>query len=213
MISRRNFVANLARVSTGAMLGLGGLAQIAGAAMKRKLLPESTSAESLSHLNPQGVDASQLKVTPLEKFGTMGLSDYRVDMATWRLQVAGKVDTPLSLDYAEVKSLPMVERKELLICPGVFSYQAIYQGVLLRDLLAKAGPRKGTKKVVISGPKGSRTKEERFTMSEIKAGRVFLAWSVNGRPLPVKHGFPLRVVAPDHYGDDWVKYADKVEVD
>ncbi|MCB2190776.1 MAG: molybdopterin-dependent oxidoreductase [Deltaproteobacteria bacterium] len=212
MISRRNFVTSLIKVSTGVFLGLGGLAQSAGAAAKRKLLPKGTSAERLSHLNPQNVDASQLGITPLEKFETMGLSDHRVDIGTWRLEVAGKVDAPMSLDYSQVKSLPMVERKELLICPGVFSYKALYQGVLLKVLLAKAGLGKEAKEVIISGPRGSWSKKERFTLGEIHAGRVFLAWSVNGRPLPIKHGFPLRVVAPDHYGDDWVKYADKVEV-
>jgi DMSO/TMAO reductase YedYZ molybdopterin-dependent catalytic subunit len=39
---------------------------------------------------------------------------------------------------------------------------------------------------------------------------VFLAYSVNDRVLPQKHGFPLRVVAEDHYGGSWVKYVYKV---
>ena len=34
---------------------------------------------------------------------------------------------------------------------------------------------------------------------------------MNGQSLPQKHGFPLRLVAPDRYGSDWIKYVYKVE--
>jgi sulfoxide reductase catalytic subunit YedY len=40
---------------------------------------------------------------------------------------------------------------------------------------------------------------------------VFLAYRANDRPLPEKHGFPLRVVAQDYYGGVWLKYVYKVE--
>jgi len=40
---------------------------------------------------------------------------------------------------------------------------------------------------------------------------VFLAFEVNGEKLPQKHGFPLRIVAEDYYGSDWVKYVYKIE--
>lgn len=212
MLTRRNFTKNLIKASAAVWLGLGGYLQMAWAETKRRLLPKGTSAESLANQHPRRIDASQLEVTPLKRFGTMGLSDYRVDIKSWRLEVSGKVDNPLKLTYAEVTSLPMVERKELLICPGVFSYQALYQGVMLDVLLKKAGLQEGAQRVVIGGPKGGRLKSESFSLAEIEAGRVFLAWSVNGQPLPVKHGYPLRVVAPDRYGDDWVKYVTKVKV-
>jgi DMSO/TMAO reductase YedYZ molybdopterin-dependent catalytic subunit len=212
MLTRRNFTKNILKASTAVWLGLGGFLQVAWAETKRRLLPKGTSAESLSNKHPRDIDASQLEVTPLERFGTMGRTDFQVDIEDWRLKVIGKVDHPLSLTYKEVTSLPMVERKELLICPGFFSYQALYRGVMLDVLLKKAGLQQGVQKVVIGGPKGGRLKRESFSMAEIKAGRVFLAWLVNGRPLPVKHGYPLRAVAPDRYGDDWVKYVTKVEV-
>jgi len=45
------------------------------------------------------------------------------------------------------------------------------------------------------------------------ADTVFLAYGVNGKTLPQKHGFPLRVVAEDTYGSDWVKYVYGLEVE
>ncbi|MBW2515672.1 MAG: molybdopterin-dependent oxidoreductase, partial [Deltaproteobacteria bacterium] len=44
-----------------------------------------------------------------------------------------------------------------------------------------------------------------------RSDKVFLAYEVNGEKLPVRHGFPLRIVAEDYYGDDWVKYVYRIE--
>ena len=212
MLSRRNFVQNFIKLCMGVWLGMGGLAQTAWASAKRRLLPKGTDPKNLINNTPKNLDTSLLEITPIEEFGTMGESDRKEDIKLWQLAVSGKVERPLSLDYAQVTSLPKVERKELLICPGVFSYHALYQGVMLGELLKRAGLKAGAEKVIISGPMGEWDKEETFSLGEIEAGRVFLAWAVNGKTLPVKHGYPLRVVAPDRYGDDWVKYVAKLEV-
>ncbi|MFH1058371.1 MAG: molybdopterin-dependent oxidoreductase [Pseudomonadota bacterium] len=212
MLSRRSFTKTVITGTTALWLGLGGFLLKAWAETKRRVLPQGVSAESLANQQPQHIDASQLEVTPLDRFGTMGLTNHQVDIESWRLEVSGKVDHPLRLTYAQVTGLPRVERKELLICPGVFSYQARYQGVMLDVLLQRAGLQTGAQKVVIGGPAGGRMKQERFSLAEIEAGRVMLAWAVNGQALPVKHGYPLRLVAPDRYGDDWVKYVTKIEV-
>ncbi|MFH1083362.1 MAG: molybdopterin-dependent oxidoreductase [Pseudomonadota bacterium] len=45
------------------------------------------------------------------------------------------------------------------------------------------------------------------------ADKIFLAYQVNGVPLPQKHGFPLRLVAEDHYGHEWVKYVHRITVE
>ena len=52
---------------------------------------------------------------------------------------------------------------------------------------------------------------ESFPVAEVLSNQIFLAYQVNGQMLPRKHGFPLRVVAEDHYGSVWVKYVHKVE--
>ena len=64
--------------------------------------------------------------------------------------------------------------------------------------------------VYFSGPKENYEKTERFPMADILSDKVFLAYGANGSVLPKKHGFPLRVVAQDYYGGDWVKYVYKV---
>jgi sulfoxide reductase catalytic subunit YedY len=49
-------------------------------------------------------------------------------------------------------------------------------------------------------------------MAEIENDKLFLAYAVNGVPLPQKHGYPLRLVAEDHYGSRWAKYVEKIEI-
>ena len=142
----------------------------------------------------------------------MGLDDHEVNLDQWRLHIDGKVKGPQKLTYAELKALPSIKRKVLLICPGVFAIHGHWKGLSVEKLLEKAGVDKEATHVTFAGPEGDFEKVERFTLEEILSGKVFLAYEVNGKPLPLKHGFPLRLVAEDHYGNDWVKYVYKVTV-
>ena len=56
-------------------------------------------------------------------------------------------------------------------------------------------------------------KVERFPIDAVLSNQVFLAYAVNGKTLPQKHGFPLRVVAEGYYGSDWVKYVYQMKVE
>jgi DMSO/TMAO reductase YedYZ molybdopterin-dependent catalytic subunit len=47
---------------------------------------------------------------------------------------------------------------------------------------------------------------------DVLSNKVFLAYEVNGKALPQKHGFPLRIVAEGHFGFTWVKYVHKITV-
>ena len=51
---------------------------------------------------------------------------------------------------------------------------------------------------------------ETFPIEDYLTHKASLAYGVNGETLPERHGFPLRVVAEDHYGNDWVKYVHKM---
>jgi sulfoxide reductase catalytic subunit YedY len=151
-------------------------------------------------------------VIPLKDFETMGLTDHQVDLNTWRLEVTGKVKKPLNLTYSQLLALPVIEKNVLLICPGVFTNHGRWKGISVLELLKMAEAGAGITHVTFRGPEGSYEKVERFEMTEIVSHKVFLAYQVNGRVLPRKHGFPLRIVAEDHYGSSWVKYVYKIEV-
>ena len=143
----------------------------------------------------------------------MGLDDHEIPVAQWRLSVEGKVKTPLELSYDEIKNLPSIRRKVLLICPGFFALHGHWKGISMEKLLEKAGIDSGATHLTFSGPAGPYENMERFPMSDIRSGKIFLAYEVNGKTLPRKHGFPLRLVAEDYYGSHWVKYVYKVTAD
>jgi DMSO/TMAO reductase YedYZ molybdopterin-dependent catalytic subunit len=206
MTTRRLFIRRILAAAGGVWGACLTAGPRAWAKIKRIVLPPGTDATRLQNKVPRELDTRNLGLTPLEKFGTMGQTDVVLDPKTWRLEVKGAVARPLSLTYAQVLKMPAVEKKVLLICPGVFSYNARWRGVSLKRLLELAGVKTGVTSVVIQGPPGPSANSNTFSIKEIRREEVFLATHVAGRPLPRKHGFPLRVVARDHYGHDWVKY-------
>ena len=144
---------------------------------------------------------------PLEAFGTMGDKDVPFNPDVWRLEVVRAVRTSLKLAYDEILNLPAIERKVLLICLGVFANYGRWKGIFIRQLMSRADPLTNASMVIIHGRSRCGDREERFKIEEVKTEKVYLAYAVNGRILPRKHGFPLRVVAEGCWG----KYVHKVE--
>jgi sulfoxide reductase catalytic subunit YedY len=140
----------------------------------------------------------------------MGPTDRAVDLATWRLDVSGKVTRPLRLTYSQLTALPPIEREVLLICPGFFANHGRWRGCSIRGLLQQADFDRTAAGVLIEA---NGRKAARFPLADILSDKIFLAYQVNGTALPRKHGFPLRVVAEDYYGSDWVKYVEKITVE
>lgn len=216
MEKRRQFLKLLVGGAAWVGTGLGSLFSMAKwviAETGRIILPKGTPRESLIDKNPADLDASNLEVTPLDNFGTMGLTDHEVSLDKWGLEVDGHVKTPLRLTYEEIKKLPLVERKVLMICPGFFANQGTWKGFSLGELLNLAQAEAGVTHVTVRGPDGKYENSQRYPLADALGNKVFLAYEVNGRPLPQKHGFPLRAVAEGYYGYDWVKYVYRVTVE
>jgi sulfoxide reductase catalytic subunit YedY len=184
--------------------------RVVWAKAKKIILPKGTRMETLVGKHPAHLDTRNLDLTPVQEFETMGLDDHRVDINKWQLELSGGVQNPVKLSYSQVTEMPSVKKDVLLICPGFFAYHARWEGVSVAKLLemAQAGP--DITHVSFSGPQGRGEKTERFPMEDIRAGKVFLAYNVNDKVLPEKHGYPLRLVAEDYYGGVWVKYVYKV---
>ena len=214
MNTRRSFFKMLFRLTAGMIFGLNTVLSLASGAYarsKRLILPKGTKMTSLVDKNPADLDTRHLEVIPLKQFETMGLTDHDTDLDTWRLKITGSVQKPLNLSYDQVLELPAIERNVLLICPGFFTNHGKWKGISVFELLRLAHPESGITHVTFRGPPGRYTKTERFPIAEVAADKIFLAYRVNGQVLPRKHGFPLRVVAEDHYGSEWVKYVYEVE--
>lgn len=182
----------------------------AGAQTNRVILDRSVRATELAHENPARLDIRNLEVTPIADFHTMGQIQTPFDVNLWRLNVAGTVKRPVALNYEQLTALPSMEMKALLICPGFFSFSAVWKGISLATLAGVAEMEDGATGFEISSSPTPRPEKKRVTMAEVRDDRVFLAYSVNGQPLPEKHGHPLRMVARDRYGSEWLKYVVEV---
>ncbi len=214
MKTRRQFITWvlkwLARLSLIVMT-IGATLKKAWAQTKRFIVPRGTDLSTLRNKNPATLDTRNLEVLPLDAFETMGLRNHAVHLPSWRLIIEGNVAVPTRLPYSQILKLPWIERNVLLICPGVFVNHGKWKGISLMTVLELAQMQADTTHITIYGPEGSKEKVERFPIADIRSNKVFLAYAVNGEKLPQRHGFPLRIVAEDYYGDDWVKYVYKIE--
>ena len=133
----------------------------------------------------------------------VSLSAPAVDVATWQLSVTGRVTTPLTLTYDQLLALPSIERYVALTCVsnevgGDLVGTARWQGVRLTDVLARAGVHDDADLVMGVSVDGFTTG---FPRSVLADGRdAMVAYAMNGEPLPVRHGFPVRLVVPGLYG-------------
>jgi DMSO/TMAO reductase YedYZ molybdopterin-dependent catalytic subunit len=144
--------------------------------------------------------ATQLdETTGLHMTGTV----QKIDLASYRLKVSGKVDHPLSLSLDELRCMPKVTAVAVLSCAGVFTDSATWSGVPIIDVLDLAGVQAGARTVEFVSADGFKSTLDLVTALDIKN---FLAYEMTGKPLPILHGFPLRAVLPKESGGKWVKW-------
>jgi DMSO/TMAO reductase YedYZ molybdopterin-dependent catalytic subunit len=93
---------------------------------------------------------------------------------------------------------------------------ARWRGVRLADVLKRAGIKDSAKEILFDGadvPLGTMPDFQRsIAVKKALDGNTILAYEMNGETLPVKHGFPLRVVAPGWASDSWVKWLTSIRV-
>jgi DMSO/TMAO reductase YedYZ molybdopterin-dependent catalytic subunit len=131
-----------------------------------------------------------------------------IDLASWRLHVEGAVAAPRDYDLAALAAIGDVEATAVLDCTSGWAIETSWRGVPLAAVLDAVGTSAGATSVDIGSVTGWGA---RLPIAD--ARRSMLAWSVAGRPLPPENGAPLRLVAPDHRGLEWVKWVDRIRVD
>jgi DMSO/TMAO reductase YedYZ molybdopterin-dependent catalytic subunit len=157
-----------------------------------------------------------------------------VDIDKFRLAVHGQVDRTLSLALGDIMSLPQVEIAAVNQCSGnsrgFFQPRvaggewangamgnARWTGVRLKDVLDRAGVKAGAVQVRLNGmdqavvpdaPKFMKS----LAIDHARDGEVMIAYAMNGEPLPLLNGFPLRLVVPGWYSTYWVKMLNDIEV-
>jgi len=202
-----------------AALGAVGLSAVAGLAGRwlstRRDIAQARAAVALpapaspAPAVPAGAD---LKVSGLASYVTGNDDFYRIDTAlvvprvdpdTWQLRIHGRVRSSFTLTFDDLLRRPMVERYITLACVsnevgGDLIGNARWLGVPVKDLLDEAGPLPGADQVVSRSADGWTCGTPTAVLLD---GRdALLAIGMNGEPLPLEHGFPVRMVVPGLYG-------------
>ena len=156
-----------------------------------------------------------------------------VTLAAWKLSIEGLVKKSLTLTFEDIRHMPRVVVANTLECSGNSRSllkekasgnpwtvggvgNAIWGGIWLRDLLDRAGLKQKAKHVSFEGsdkPLGSAgIKFIRSIPLEKAIASTLLAYEMNGQPLPLKHGYPLRALALGWTGANCVKWLHKIKV-
>ncbi len=163
----------------------------------------------------------------------------KIDSETWLLRIEGAVRTPIELTYASLRELPTHTIPATVECAGngrsflepkvkgvAWGLGAVgnahWTGVLLRDVLERAGVDTDAREVILEGADRGEIKETPRPSGEIHYARsvplekarrdLLLAFAMNGEPLTPEHGFPLRAVVPGWFGMAAVKWLQRVIV-
>ncbi len=209
--ARRQFVtlsATAAGVSAVAYFGgrlLSERANVTAAQASLRLPPPAVPAPLL----PVGVDFG---IPGLSPFITPNSSFYRVDTAivlpqippaSWQLRIHGMVRKEIVLSFDDLIKRPLIEDYITLCCvsnpvAGPYIGNAKWLGASLGALLREAGIKAGADQLFCTSFDGFTSGTPVATAMD---GRdAMLAVGMNGRPLPVAHGFPVRSVVPGLYG-------------
>lgn len=176
---------------------------------------ESPSMEALDE-RIEPVPGTRPELTANEDFYQIDINTRPpvVDPAEWRLELTGLVDNPLSLTLEELRSRPAVSQALTLSCisnriGGDLISSSVWTGVRLRDLLEEAGLHPRAREVHIEAADGF---YESVSMEDMMDERTLLVYAMNDEPLPLDHGFPLRIFIPNRFGMKQPKWITRMEV-
>ena len=173
-------------------------------------------------------------ITPADVFYVRShLYTPTVDLETWTLTIDGEVDRPVTLRMTDLRQMPQVTMPVTLECAGngraffdppVAGTQwqrgavgtARWTGIRLSDLLKRAGLKPSGRYVWFDGADTPMGNVPDFVrqLPRVKAVHpdTLLAFEMNGQPLPIANGFPLRVIVPGWEGAYWVKWLTHIQV-
>ena len=156
-----------------------------------------------------------------------------IALSDYELTVGGEVEKPLQLSFKQITRMPKAIVSNTLECSGNGRLllkekakgnpwtiggvgNAVWGGVWLRGVLEKAGLKHTAKHVAFEGmdqPLGSAgIKFSRSIPIEKAMSSTLLAYEMNGEPLPLKHGYPLRALALGWTGANCIKWLNKITV-
>jgi DMSO/TMAO reductase YedYZ molybdopterin-dependent catalytic subunit len=232
-LSRRRLMA-----TTAASLGVWAAARLSPAALG--LADPAPGEEIVPFLDPlpDPGGREQVKwhepqpwITPNQRVFTVGhySRPAEIDRATYKLELFGQFDKPVTLTLDQIKARPRQEVTATIECSGNGAGptfmgaigNAKWAGAPLVDLLKECGLKDSSVEVAFYGTDTGTEKlaggdvEQPFArtlpIAEVARKDLLLCYEMNGQALPHEHGGPVRLVVPGWYGIAWVKWLAGIE--
>nr|WP_153492196.1 sulfite oxidase-like oxidoreductase [Sinorhizobium medicae] len=128
---------------------------------------------------------------------------------TWRLDITGLVENPLSLDWTAFQALPQTDSQSDIHCVTTWSrYDNRWRGVHTRDLLDRAMPKPEAVYVMLTSYDGYSTN---LPLADFAAEDAILATAWEGEPISRAHGGPMRLVVPHLYFWKSAKWLQRID--
>lgn len=133
-------------------------------------------------------------------------------ISRWSLTIDGLVDAPLELTMNDIRAYPAVEATRTLACisnpvGGGLIGNIVWVGCALAPILERAGVRTGATHIHFEAADGYTTS---VTLDRLMQPGVLLVYLANGQPLPMEHGYPLRILIPGLYGQKMPKWITRI---
>jgi len=152
-------------------------------------------------LAARGIDPARLPPGQYttERFPVLhvgGVPEYKTDLSDWDLRIFGAVDEPFVLSWGDLRAMSAVEVTQDIHCVTKWTMlDTVWKGVLVRDLLDRAGVQAEAAHVVEHAEGGYTTN---VPLADIVSSGM-VAYEFGGQPLDPDHGYPARVVIPHLY--------------
>ena len=202
-------------VAIGAMAGVAAIAGLLGRVAisgrrrveesRRLLRLDDVTAPKLPSGVKVGVDGVTSWLTPADDFYLIDTAYIKptIEPADWQLRIHGMVERELLLSYNDLIAREITQDWITLNCVsnpvgGDLIGNAWWSGVRLAGLLAEAGPLDGADAVLQTSDDGWSCGTPLVALMDDR--NAMLAVAMNGQPLPIEHGFPVRTIVPGLYG-------------
>jgi DMSO/TMAO reductase YedYZ molybdopterin-dependent catalytic subunit len=133
-----------------------------------------------------------------------------VDVASYTLNITGLVAQPASYTYDEViGNYDSYKKAVRLNCVEGWAVNILWEGLQVRDILAKANPLPTAKVVIFHAYDGYTTS---FPIEYIMDNPILMAYKMNDVTIPPERGYPFQLVAESKWGYKWIKWITQVEL-
>jgi len=133
-----------------------------------------------------------------------------IDIESYRLKIRGLVENPAHYTYDEViNSYKHYKKVVTLDCVEGWSVDILWEGMLVRELIAESSPLPSTKVVIFHAYDGYTTS---FSLDYIMGNDIIMAYKMNEVALPPERGYPFQLVAESKWGYKWIRWITDIEL-